>query len=299
MKKVIFIILVLLLFPLNALAKVKVVTTLPIFASLANAVGGERISTKSLARANQDPHFLPAKPAYAVALNRANLLIHAGMDLEVGWLPAVLIQSRNPKIQFNAVGNVNASEGITALEVPSGVITRAMGDVHPLGNPHYYLDPRNGSIIAENIFKHLVEVDPGGESYYQGRLAAFQNKLKQQVQNWESRAAPLKGKPILTFHKTWTYLVNWLGLNVVGNVEPKPGIPPNAKHTDWLIKMIPQNQVRALLMTDYYPRKVPDYISQKTGIPLLVLGSETLSDSEQAFFDLFESILSPLMEKVP
>lgn len=289
----------LLLIPLSTQAKVKVVTTLPIFASLANTVGGERVTTKSLARPNQDPHFLPAKPAYAVALNRADLLIHAGMALEVGWLPAVLIQSRNPKVQFNASGNVDASTGITALEVPTGVVTRALGDIHPLGNPHYYLDPRNGAIIAENIFQHLVDVDPAGEAYYRGRLKAFQTKLSQKIKAWENLAAPLKGKAIITFHKTWTYLVHWLGIDVVGNVEPKPGIPPNAKHTDFLIKLIPQNKVRVLLMTDYYPKKVPDYISQKTQVPVLVVSSDTLDNSEQAYFDLFEKILNPLIEKIP
>jgi zinc/manganese transport system substrate-binding protein len=295
MKKILLFFLLILIFPKMLLAEVKIVATLPVFGSLANAVGGERVSVQSLGRPNQDPHFLQAKPSYSVALNRADLLIHAGMDLEVGWLPVVLLQSRNPKIQTNALGNVDASVGIQVMEIPTGVITRAMGDVHPLGNPHYYLDPRNGAVMARNIFQHLVGVDPEGEVYYRERLSTFEKRLNQKLVQWKTAAGPLAGKNVVTYHKTYNYFAAWTGLNVAASVEPKPGIPPSSKHVDWLLEFIPQNQIKAILMEPYYPKKVPEVISAKTGVPLAFLPANTNDDSEQAFFQLFDELIQKVV----
>lgn len=290
--------LILSFFPKLSFAEVKIVATLPIFASLANAVGGERVSVQSLGRPNQDPHFLQAKPSYSVALNRADLLIHAGMELEVGWLPVVLLQSRNPKIQTNAPGNVDASVGVQVMEVPTGVVTRALGDVHPLGNPHYYLDPRNGAVMAKNIFQHLVGVDPQGEGYYRDRLLAFENRLNQKLTEWKTAAQPLAGKNVVTYHKTYNYFAAWTGLNVAASVEPKPGIPPSSKHVDWLLEFIPQNQIKVILMEPYYPKKVPELISVKTGVPLAFLPGNANDDSEQAFFQLFDELIQKVAQVI-
>ncbi|HKX12346.1 MAG TPA: metal ABC transporter substrate-binding protein, partial [bacterium] len=166
MKKLLLLTLALLT-PVLAQAKLKVVATLPVFGDLAREVGGERVEVTSLARGNQDPHFLDAKPTFAAELNRADLLVQGGLDLEVGWLPPLLVQSRNGKIQPNTPGNVNAALGIQVLEIPRTAVDRSMGDVHPLGNPHTWLDPRNGKLVAANIYQHLVKLDPEGQSYYE------------------------------------------------------------------------------------------------------------------------------------
>lgn len=297
MKKIIFAIFILLL-PAMALAKVKVVATLPVFGALATEIGGDRVEVQSLARGNQDPHFLDAKPSYVVALNQADLLIEGGLDLEVGWLPAILVQSRNGKIQNNADGDVNAAKGLRILEVPGAKMDRSMGDVHPLGNPHAWLDPRNAKLIAANIYQHLAKVDPEGQPYYESRLKDFLRRLDTKMAEWSPLIQKIAGKKVISYHRSFSYLADWTGLEVVENIESKPGIPPSTKHIDDLLKIIPQQGVKAILAESFYPKKVPSFLSEKAGIPFLMLPSDTDELGIETYIGLIDYLLKEIAKAV-
>jgi len=290
MKKL-FYLLSLLLLPAWAQAKVNVVATLPVFGALATEIGGDRVAVQSLARGNQDPHFLDAKPSYVVALNKADLLIEGGLDLESGWLPAILIQSRNGKIQPNTDGNVNAAKGLRILEIPGSKFDRSMGDVHPLGNPHAWLDPRNAKLIAANIYQHLAKIDPEGQPYYEARLKDFLNRLDRKMAEWEPLLQKIRGKKAISYHKSFSYFADWTGLEIVANIEAKPGIPPSSKHIDDLLKIVPQQGVKAILAESFYPKKVPAYLSEKAGIPYLMLPSDTDEYGIVTYFELIDYLL--------
>lgn len=290
MKKL-FYLLSLLLLPAWAQAKVNVVATLPVFGALATEIGGDRVAVQSLARGNQDPHFLDAKPSYVVALNKADLLIEGGLDLESGWLPAILIQSRNGKIQPNTDGNVNAAKGLRILEIPGAKFDRSMGDVHPLGNPHAWLDPRNAKLIAANIYQHLAKIDPEGQPYYEARLKDFLSRLDRKMAEWEPLLQKIRGKKAISYHKSFSYFADWTGLEIVANIEAKPGIPPSSKHIDDLLKIIPQQGVKAILAESFYPKKVPAYLSEKAGIPYLMLPSDTDEYGIATYFELIDYLL--------
>lgn len=297
MKKLIFA-LSMLLFPAWSQAKVNVVATLPVFGALATEIGGDRVEVKSLARGNQDPHFLDAKPSYVVALNKADLLIEGGLDLEVGWLPAILVQSRNGKIQPNTDGNVNASKGLRILEIPGAKVDRSMGDVHPLGNPHAWLDPRNAKLIAANIYQQLSKIDPEGRPYYEGRLKDFLGRLDLKMAEWEPLLGKIRGKRAISYHKSFSYLADWAGLEIVANIEAKPGIPPSSKHIDNLLKIIPQQGVKAILAESFYPKKVPAYLSEKAGIPYLMLPTNTDEYGIVTYFELIDYLLREIAKAV-
>ncbi len=277
-------------------AKVRVVSTLPVFSALTQAIGGDRVEIKTLARPDQDPHFLQPKPSYVVALNQADLLIRAGMELEVGWIPIAVVQSRNPKIQTQTPGDVDASRGIQALEVPGSGIDRASGDVHPMGNPHYWLDPRNGAIIAKNILDALVTADPEGKAQYEKNYQQFLQALENKMAAWAPLAMALSNQRILTYHRTWSYFANWTGLQVVDTIEPKPGIPPNSQHVDRLVQEIGQQQIKMILMDPYYPRKVPEYLAEKTKITLWVAEVQPKTENQEGYFQWFDTLLRNLVD---
>lgn len=299
MKKIPLILLFFILFPLSTFAKINVVATLPVFGSLAEEIGGERVSVISLARANQDPHFLDAKPTYAVALNRADLLLHGGLELEIGWLPPVLTQSRNPKIQFNAAGNLNLSIGLRILELPTAPIDRSMGDVHPLGNPHYWLDPQNGERMAKSIAQKLTELDPAGKNYYEGRWSNFHRQLRQKMEEWNKKTSSFKGKKVITYHKSLNYFTNWTGLEVAATVEPKPGIPPSSKHVEELLEKISNQKVQGILIESFYPKKIPEYLSQKAQIPLILLTTNTDAKEAKTYFELIDKLIQEVKPIAP
>jgi zinc/manganese transport system substrate-binding protein len=298
MKKLIFT-LFLVLAPFAASAKLNVVATIPVFAALAREVGGDRVEVTSLARGNQDPHFLDAKPQFVVALNHADVLIHGGLDLEIGWLPPILVQARNPKINFNSPGNVDASLGVDVLEIPQGKVDRSMGDVHPRGNPHTWLDPRNAKVMAVNIYKHLADVDPAGRDHYESRAKAFVDDLGRRIAEWENRAKPLKGMKVVTYHKSFSYLANWLGFEVAEYIEPKPGIPPSSRHVDALLDKIPGLGVKEILVESFYPKKVPEYLSTKAQIPYLLLPTDTDEYGITTYAGLIDYLIDHLQKVVP
>lgn len=292
MKKILLFLAVVLL-PLTAAAKVTVVTTLPVFASLASEIGGDHIEVSSIARANQDPHFLDAKPSYVVSLSRADLLIHSGLDLEIGWLPALLLQARNPKIQTGGPGDVNTSQGLNIIEIASSA-DRSQGDVHPRGNPHTWLLPENGKLIAANIYKHLVQIDPDAESYYKSRFELFLKTLNDMLATNEASLKKIKGLKIITYHKSLSYFSNFAGLDVVATIEPKPGIPPNSKHVDALIATIKSQGVKVILIEEFYPRKIPEYLAEKGSIPLVIFTNTTGSKDVQTYTGLIKHLITEL-----
>ncbi len=287
-----------LLLPSLAQAKLNVVATLPVFGTLAQEIGGDRIEVTTLARGNQDPHFLDAKPSYVVALSKADLLIEGGLDLEIGWLPPIVVQSRNGKIQPNNPGNMNAALGLNILEVPRTAVDRSMGDVHPLGNPHAWLDPRNVKLIAANIYQHLANLDPEGKSYYEGRLKDFLGRLNAKMAEWQPLADKLRGKKVITYHKSFSYFADWTGLSVIETIEAKPGIPPSTKHVDDLVKVVPQEGVKAIISESYYPKKMPQFLAEKTGIPNLILPSDTDEMGINTYFELIDSLLREISKAV-
>jgi len=253
-----------------AFATVKVVTSLQDFASIADAVGGKRVETFALARGYQDPHFVDPKPSFVLKLSRADLLIVAGLELEIGYLPPLVDQSRNEKIRPGAAGYLDASNGCDILERPTGTVTRAMGDVHPFGNPHFWLDPENGRIIARAIAAKLTELDPAGAAEYKANLAAFETKLTEGEKKWDAALAPYAGTELVTYHNSWPNFLKHFKLVAAGYIEPKPGIPPSPSHTVELIDMMSAKKIPVILMEPYFDRKTPEQIASKTGATLLV-----------------------------
>ncbi len=248
-----------------AAAKLRVVTSLQDFASLAEAVGGDRVETFSLAKGYQDPHFVDAKPSFVVQLSRANLLIAAGLELEIGYLPPLIDQSRNDAIHPGSPGYLDASIGCDILQRPTQQVTRAMGDVHPYGNPHYWTDPENGRIIASSIAAKLSQLDPDGKAVYEANLASFERKLTEKEREWTAKMAPYAGTKVVTFHDSWPNFAKRFQLVIVGHVEPKPGIPPTPSHTLEIVNLIQQQKIRLILVEPYFDTKTPKYIADKTG----------------------------------
>src|SRR5215471_17871406 len=212
--------------PAGAQSKLNIVATTEDLAAIAREVGGDHVTVDSIARGYQDPHFVEAKPSFILKLQKADVLILVGRDLEIGWLPPLIQQSRNSKVQVGADGYLDASLQARILEIPQGQITRAEGDVHPLGNPHYWLDPENGKIVAKEIFEKLVHFRPNDRVYFEARLNDFVNRVSEAEKRWVSMMAPYKGTKVVTYHRSFPNFAERFGLNIVGYVEPKPGIPP-------------------------------------------------------------------------
>lgn len=269
MKKTILLASLALVAALPATAAVQVVTSIQDFASITESVGGKRVEAFSLSRGYQDPHFVDAKPSFILKLSRADLLIVAGLELEIGYLPPLLEQSRNEKIRPGAPGYLDASIGCDILERPSGTVTRAMGDVHPFGNPHYWLDPVNGRTIARAIAAKLSALDPAGAAEYRVNLAAFESKLAEAEKRWDAMLGPYAGTELVTYHNSWPNFLKRFHLTAAGYIEPKPGIPPSPAHTVELVNMVREKKIAVILMEPYFDEKTPKSIAEQTGARLL------------------------------
>ncbi|MBI4369688.1 MAG: zinc ABC transporter substrate-binding protein, partial [Elusimicrobia bacterium] len=220
------------------LAKVKVVTTTEDLAALGREVGGEAVDVQSIARGYQDPHFVETKPSYLLKLKKANMFIQVGLELEVTWAPSLLISARNPKILPGNPGFVEASDGVEILQRTGGGADRSLGDVHPLGNPHYWLDPQNGRIIAKNIAERLALIDPEHAEAYRKNLAGFEAKLSAKEKEWDALAVAVKGIKVVTYHNSWPNFARRFGIQIVNFIEPKPGVPASPAHVHSLIQQI-------------------------------------------------------------
>ncbi len=277
-----------------AFAKLRVVTTTQDPGAITRAIGGDRVDVTALCKGYQDPHFLDAKPSFMLAMNRADLVEAVGLDLEIGWLPPLLTGARNPKVQIGSPGYLDLSQFIRPLEVVS-IADRAQGDVHPKGNPHYWLDPENGRMMARGIAARLSELDPDGKATYEANLKAFEQKLTEKEAAWAKALAPLQGQPIVTYHKSWSYFAERYKLEVVDFVEPKPGVQPTAQHTVEVIKTVRARKVKAILMENFYDRRSPDQIAAHSDakvvyVPSMVGGNEKI----HTYFDLFDAIVGDL-----
>ena len=252
-------------------AALTVVTTTTDLAAIATEVGGDKVTVTSLAKGYQDPHFVEAKPSFVLLLNKAQLLVVVGKELEIGWLPPLITQSRNPRIQPGAEGYLDASQGARILDLPSGAVTRAMGDVHPEGNPHYWLDPENGGRIARSIAAKLSQLDAANAATYKQREEDFERRLTAAVQRWKGQLASYKGLEVVTYHRSWTNFADAFGLKVIGFVEPKPGIPPTPQHTLDVINAMKAENVKLILVEPYFDLKTPNSIASNTGGKVLVM----------------------------
>ena len=276
--------------PAAAAKKLKVVTTLSDFASLAQTIGGDRVEAESLAKGYQDPHFVEPKPSFILKLHGADLLIVAGLELEIGYLPPLLDQARNEKIRPGSRGYLDASAGCEILEKPTTIVTRAMGDVHPYGNPHFWLDPQNGRVIARAITAKLTQLDPSGQAAFEKNLAEFEARLAEAEIRWKQKLAPYAGTKVVTYHASWPNFAKYFNLNVVGYLEPKPGIPPTPQHKLEIINLMRAQKVPLILMEVYFDRKDPDFVASKAGANVVVLSPSVGGEPEaKDYVSLFDT----------
>jgi zinc/manganese transport system substrate-binding protein len=269
--------------------KLDIVTSTTDMAALAQEVGGDKINAESLAKGYQDPHFVEPKPSFLLKLRHTDLLIVVGLDLEIGWLPPLITQSGNPKIQVGGPGYLDASQFAEILDKPTGTITRAMGDVHPLGNPHYWLDPENGKRIAKSIADKFSELRPKDSAYFQQQLASFTSRLDMAEQRWLQMMAPYKGTKMVTYHRSFPNFAERFGLDIIGYVEPRPGIPPTPQHTLDVMNEMKRQNVKLVLVEPYFDLKTPQAIGRDTGAEVLVMppsvgGVKEVTD----YFKLFD-----------
>ena len=301
MKRTVFLLLGAALIAASASAqnKLTVIATTEDLASIGREVGGDHITMEALARGYQDPHFVEAKPSFILKLQKADLLVAVGRELEIGWLPPLIQQSRNAKIQPGAQGYLDASLGATILEVPTGTITRAMGDVHPQGNPHYWMDPENGKRIGKEIADKLSEIRPNDRAYFEQRLADFTSRLDVAEKRWLAQMAPYKGTKVVTYHRSFPNFSERFGLEIVGYVEPKPGIPPTPQHTLDLMNEMKRQNVKIVLVEPYFDLKTPNAIARDTGAQVLMMppsvgGTKEVTD----YFKLFDYDINLLVDAI-
>jgi len=280
--------------PAAAQARLKVVCTYPYIGDLARTLGGDRVEVTVLAKGTDDPHFVVPKPSFLAKLRVADLMIVNGADLEAGFGPVLIRQSNNPKIQSPETGLLDLSRFITLREVPA-VLSRAEGDVHPQGNPHFHLDPHHIPILARAVSERLSALDHSGEAYYQGLLAGFLSRWSEKQAEWDRRLAPLKGKRVIEYHKLFYYFLSRYGFNQIGSIEPKPGIPPSARHLEGLAETAKQQGLDFLIQDRYHEAQSARYLSEKTGVPVTTLPHDVGAVPEATdLVTLFETIVKRL-----
>lgn len=280
----------------DAQSKLNVVTSTEDLASIAREVGGDRVAVTALAKGYQDPHFVDPKPSFILAVNRADLYIAVGRELEIGWLPPLVTSSRNARIQAGARGYLDASLNVRILEIPTGQITRAMGDVHPFGNPHYWLEPGNGRLMAQAIRNRLSEIAPADKAHFGQRYDDFDRRLAAAEARWDAAMAPYKGTKVVTYHRSWPNFMDRFGLEVIGYVEPKPGIPPSPGHTLELIDEMKRGGIKLIVIEPYFSLKTPQAIAnQVAGGKVLILAPSVGGVKEVTdYIQLFEYNVSLL-----
>lgn len=319
-------------FPPAHSASIEIVTTTPDLKSIAEYIGGDKVSVTSIATGYQDPHFIDAKPSYMIKAKRADLFIKVGLELEIGWEPLIIEGSRNPKIQQGAQGNLDVSEGVMRLQVPTGKIDRSMGDIHPYGNPHYWTDPLNGKIIARNITNRLCAIYPSDASFFQKNLSLFNsridealfgkkltdkvggeklsdilaggkfyeflksNNLQGELGGWLAEVMPFQNAKIVTYHNSWPYFASRFGLQIIDQLEPKPGIPPGPTHIKEVMEQMKAGNVKVILMEPFYDDKPAKLVAEKTGAKIVVApNSVGGSDKAKDYISLIDTILQNIV----
>jgi len=287
--------LLLLMTPLASHAALEIVTTTQDLAAIVKSVGGEQVQVQSLTPGTRDPHFAAAKPSMIHKVFRADLLLVIGADMEIGWLPPLLQSARNAQVQPGNPGYLDLSSVVPLLDKISGPVSRAMGDVHAKGNPHYWLDPRNGVRMAHAIASRLSELDPSHKDDYQRRFNTFAQTMDNKLPAWHAELAQLKGKPVIAYHKSFIYLADAFDFRIVDEVEPKPGIAPSAATLSTLVARIKAEHIGLLIMEPYYERRSARYLNEQTGIRVAVLPQSVGAQPDiNSYFDLFDAIVAAL-----
>jgi zinc/manganese transport system substrate-binding protein len=276
--------------PARAAAAFNVVTTTQGLAALAQEVGGDHVHVESLSRGVQDPHFVDANPMLAVKLRNAGLLVDVGLDLEIGWLPPLVNQSRNPDIQPGGARRLTAASAVSVLDVPTGPVSRAQGDLHPGGNPHFLSDPRRAAKVAQAIAAKLSQLDPGNAPAYAQRLQDSLKRLSAAQAGWEAQLAPARGKKIFTKHRTMTYFLDWSGIVDDGEVEPRPGVTPPPSHLADLVAIAQRDGVKAITVEDYYDPQTSQVVARHSGAKVVMIpgdvGGEPGIDTYTKYMDM-------------
>ncbi len=281
---------------LHAHAALNVFACEPEWGALASELAGDRVSVYSATTALQDPHRIEARPSLIARMRSANLVVCTGAELEAGWLPLLLSQSGNSRVQAGSQGFFEASQFVAKLDVPK-VLDRAQGDIHPSGNPHIHTDPRNIARVAESLTERLVQLDAAGAESYRARGKAFQARWHEAISRWEKQGAAFKGAPVVVYHQDWAYLLAWLGLKEAGSLEPKPGIPPSPGHLAELVGQMQRTPAKAIIYAAYQDSKPGEFLSQRTHIPAIMLPF-TIGGSAQAkdLFSLYDDTLARLIK---
>ena len=274
---------------------IHVVTTTQDLKSIAELIGGNKIDAFGIATGYQNPHFVDPKPSYIIKLSGADLFVTVGLDLETGWSPSLLTSSRNTKIQKGNPGYVDASAGVTLLQVPSS-INRGEGDIHIYGNPHYWLDPLNGKQIARNICDGLERISPENKRFFEENLKKFNETIDQKMKNWNVQMANFKGTKVIAYHNEWCYFENRFGLQIVDFLEPKPGIPPTPAQLVKIIGEVKSNSIRVIISSPYFTTSSSDVVAKQTGAKVLTLATSVGAfDPIKNYFDLFDYNISQLV----
>ncbi|MBU0741191.1 zinc ABC transporter substrate-binding protein [bacterium] len=256
--------------------KLNVVTTLTDLASIARSVGGEDVTVISLCPGTRDPHFMPAKPSLARKLGKADMLVYDGMELEIGWLPQLIEKARNPRVKPGARGDVDCSQAISnLLEVPAATVDRSEGDIHPLGNPHYTLDPRNAEAVADLLAERMSDLDPVHAQAFADRAAAFKAEIEKHLPGWVEMTAKARAHHVLIYHKHWTYLVDWLGLDKIGEIEHRPGITPSPRHVHEMMDKAKRLGDVVIIAATWDHLDAAKEVGKRSGAPLVVLPGHT------------------------
>jgi zinc/manganese transport system substrate-binding protein len=275
-------------------SKLRVVATTPDLASITREIGGDAVDVAALAKPTEDPHFVDAKPSFIVTLNRADVLVEGGAELELGWLPPLMENSRNTKIAAGAPGHIVASEGIRMLEIPT-TFDRSKGDIHSKGNPHYLTDPMNAKIVAANIATHLAQVDPANAATYKANLAKFNTRIDAKLAQWKQLLAPYAGAKIVTYHKDFPYFAERFGLDVVENLEPKPGISPSPSHLAEVIQAMKTNHAHVILVQPFQNQRTAETVARQTaGRVLLVPQQPGAIAADSTYFDMMDYMVTTM-----
>lgn len=278
----------------SAHASVNVVTTVPDLAAIARNVGGAHVGVQSLSLPTQDPHFVDAKPSLTLKVNKADLLIAVGAELEVGWLPSLQRGARNAKVQRGGAGFLECSSAVEMLGVASGPVDRSMGDIHPSGNPHYLYDPRAALACASAIADKLIALDAANADSYRANLKAFRTRMDEKRAAWEKRLAPYRGQQVISYHQSWAYLYHWLGLEEVATLEPKPGIAPSPRHLAKVIGVGRKHRVKVLIQEMYYPSKSGALVAKKIGARVVRIPGGTDFRAGETYLQHMEDVVSML-----
>lgn len=281
---------------LAAQAKINVVATLSDFASIAEQIGGDKVKVSSIAKGSEDPHFVDAKPSFIRLLNQADVLIEGGAELEIGWLPPLVNNARNPRILGEAKGHLILAPHVQLLDVPTHVVDRSQGDVHPGGNPHFWLDPANAKPMATAMAEMLARVDPANTSYYTANLEKFSRRLETKQAEWTKALEPFRGTKVVTYHKSFDYLLHRFGLELISTIEPKPGIEPSATHIKTLIPKIKESGVKLIMSETFRSRRTPEFIGKETGVRVLFLPSSVGANPQVTdYFSLLDYDVSQIV----